>query len=200
MEKFDVIIVGAGLAGLAAADRLAQGGVEVLVLERGDYAGAKNVTGGRLYVNPIRELFTDLWPEAPWERHIVREGVTLMASNGAVSLTYSGDEIRREPHQSYSILRSRFDRWFADKVESRGAMILTKTKVQDLLQENGRVAGVVAGGDELRADVVILCDGVLSLLAEKAGLRTPGPPHHYALGVKEVIALDAGVINERFHL
>ncbi|HOU77777.1 MAG TPA: FAD-dependent oxidoreductase, partial [Syntrophales bacterium] len=47
MEKFDVIVVGAGLAGLAAAYTLADKGVEVLLLERGDYPGAKNVTGGR---------------------------------------------------------------------------------------------------------------------------------------------------------
>ncbi len=49
MEKFDVIIVGAGLAGLAAAYTLAGKNLEVIVLERGDYPGSKNVTGGRLY-------------------------------------------------------------------------------------------------------------------------------------------------------
>lgn len=200
MEKFDVIIVGAGLAGLAAAYTLADSGLEILVLERGDYAGAKNITGGRLYLNPVRELFPALWPRAPWERPIVREGVTLMAPERTLSFNYAGNELRREPHQSYSILRSRFDRWLADEVEGRGAMILTKTKVQNLVREGGRVAGVVAGGDELRADTVILCDGVLSLLAEKAGLRAPDAPHHYALGVKEVIALEPGVINDRFRL
>lgn len=56
-EKFDAIIVGAGLAGLSAAYTLAREGLEVLLLERGDYPGAKNVTGGRIYLNPIRELF-----------------------------------------------------------------------------------------------------------------------------------------------
>jgi electron transfer flavoprotein-quinone oxidoreductase len=58
----------------------------------------------------------------------------------------------------------------------------------------------MAGGDELRADVVIACDGVLSLLSEKAGLRSPGSSHDFAVGVKEVIALDSGVINDRFTL
>jgi electron transfer flavoprotein-quinone oxidoreductase len=200
MEKFDVIIAGAGLAGLAAAYTLAGNGVDVLVLERGDYPGAKNVTGGRLYVNPVRDLFPGLWDTAPLERFIVHEGAVLMARERSVAVHYSGRELRAEPHQSYSILRAKFDRWLAEQAEAKGAMLLTKVRVDDVIRENGRVAGVLAGGDDLRADCVIACDGVLSLVSEMAGLRTPGVPHDYAVGIKEVIALDPGVINDRFHL
>jgi len=200
MEKFDVIIVGAGLAGLAAAYTLAGNGMDVLVLERGDYPGAKNVTGGRLYVNPVRDLFPELWNEAPLERFIVHEGAVLMARERSLAIHYSGNELRAEPHQSYSILRAKFDRWLAEKAEAKGAMLLTKVRVDDVIKENEHVIGVLAGGDELRADVVIACDGVLSLVSEKAGFRAPGSPHDYALGIKEVIALDAGVINDRFNL
>jgi electron transfer flavoprotein-quinone oxidoreductase len=200
MDKFEVIIVGAGLAGLAAAWTLAGHGVEVVVLERGDYPGAKNVTGGRLYVNPVRNLFPDLWVNAPLERHIVYEGATLLAKERSVAVQYSGSELRAEPHQSYSVLRAKFDRWLAEQAEAKGAMLLTKVRVDDVVRENGKVAGVLAGGDELRADVVIACDGVLSLVSEKAGLRRPGLPKDYAVGIKEVISLDAGLINERFHL
>ena len=200
MEKFDVIIAGAGLAGLAAAYTLSGNGVEVLVLERGDYPGAKNVTGGRLYVNPIRDLFPELWNGAPLERFITHEGATLMAKERSVTVDYSGSELRAEPHQSYSILRAKFDRWLAEQAEARGAMLLTKVRVDDVIKEKGGIAGVLAGGDELRADVVIACDGVLSLIPEKAGLRSSGLPHDYALGIKEVIALDSGIINDRFNL
>ncbi|HAA08184.1 MAG TPA: electron transfer flavoprotein, partial [Syntrophomonas sp.] len=111
MEKFDVIVVGGGLAGLAAAYTLAQHDLEVLVLERGDYAGAKNLTGGRLYINPIRNLFPDLWPKAPLERPIVREGVMIMAAESSFSLNYTGADLASEPFQSYSVLRAKFDRW-----------------------------------------------------------------------------------------
>ena len=200
MEKFDVIIAGAGLAGLAAAYTLSGNGVEVLVLERGDYPGAKNVTGGRLYVNPVRDLFPELWNGAPLERFITHEGATLMAKERSVTVDYSGSELRVEPHQSYSILRAKFDRWLAEQAEARGAMLLTKVRVDDVIKEKGGIAGVLAGGDELRADVVIACDGVLSLIPEKAGLRSSGLPHDYALGIKEVIALDSGIINDRFNL
>ncbi|NPV05514.1 MAG: FAD-dependent oxidoreductase [Syntrophaceae bacterium] len=198
MEKFDVIIVGAGLAGLAAAWTLAGEGVEAVVLERGDYPGAKNVSGGRLYLNPVRDLFPGLWDGAPLERAIVREGATLMARNRSFTFHYTGSELRADRPQSYSVLRSKFDRWFAERVEERGGMILAKTLVTDLVRENGRVCGVVAGGDELRADAIIACDGVLSLIPEKAGLRPPGRPHDYAVGIKEVIRLDPAVINDRF--
>jgi len=200
MEKFDVIIVGAGLAGLAAAYTLAGKDMEVLVLERGDYPGAKNVSGGRLYVNPVRGLFPELWDQAPLERFIVHEGVTLMAEERSATLDYTGNELRKPPHQSYSVLRSRFDRWLADQAEAKGAMLLTKIRVDELIREKGMVAGVLAGGDELRADVIIACDGAMSLIAEQAGLRGPGAPRDYAVAVKEVIALDAERIDDRFGL
>jgi electron transfer flavoprotein-quinone oxidoreductase len=200
MEKFEVIIVGAGLAGLASACTLADNGVEVLLLERGDYPGAKNVTGGRLYVNPVRDLFPWMWKDAPLERHIAHEGVTLMSGDSSISVKYSGNELAREPYQSYSIRRSVFDRWLSEQAESRGVMLMSKIRVDDLIIENGKVSGVIAGGDDLHADVVIACDGVLSLTAEKAGLRSPGKPADYAVGVKEIITLDPGLINARFNL
>mgnify|MGYP001282095186 CR=1 FL=1 len=200
MEKFDVIVVGAGLAGLAAAYTLAQDGLEVLVLEKGDYPGAKNVTGGRLYLNPVRDLFPGLWDKAPLERHIVHEEVALMAKERSLTMSYAGDELRAQPFASYSILRAKFDRWFAQQAEKKGAMLINKSRVDELIMENGKVIGVRAGGDELGADVVIAADGVLSFTAEKAGLRKAHDPKHFAVGFKEVIEMDPGVIEDRFGL
>lgn len=200
MEKFDVIVVGAGLAGLAAAYTLAGEGLEVLVLERGDYAGAKNVTGGRLYMNPVRDLFPDLWKKAPLERYIAHEEVAMMSKGRSITVRYSGEELGQEPYQSYSVLRAKFDRWFAKQAERKGAMLVTKSRADEVIMENGQVVGIRAGGEELRADVVIACDGVLSLVAEKAGLRKPGNPHDYAVGFKEIIELDPAVIDDRWGL
>jgi electron transfer flavoprotein-quinone oxidoreductase len=200
VEKFDAIIVGAGLAGLAAAYTLAQEGLEVLVLERGDYAGAKNVTGGRLYLNPIRDMFPDLWKKAPLERFIAREEVAIVAKERSLTMSYCGEDLRQEPYQSYSILRAKFDRWLAKQAERKGAMLVTKSRVDDVIIDNGQVVGVLAGGEELHADVIIACDGVLSLVAEKAGLRKPGVPRDFAVGFKEVIELDPTVIEDRFGL
>jgi electron transfer flavoprotein-quinone oxidoreductase len=200
VEKFDVIVVGGGLAGLAAAYTLAQEDLEVLVLERGDYSGAKNVTGGRLYLNPVRDLFPDLWKKAPLERFIAHEEVAMMAEKRSVTIRYSGEELRQEPYQSYSVLRAKFDRWLAKQAERKGAMLVAKSRVDEVIIENGQVVGVRAGGDELHADVVIACDGALSLVAEQAGLRQPGNPHDFAVGFKEIIELDPAVIEDRFGL
>ena len=70
-ERFEVVVVGAGPAGSAAALTLARAGVEVLVLERGDYPGAKNLFGGILYTSVLNELLPEFWAGAPIERHII---------------------------------------------------------------------------------------------------------------------------------
>ena len=200
MEEFDAIIVGGGLAGLAAAHTLAQAGTEVLLLERGDYSGAKNVTGGRMYVNPIRDLFPDLWKKAPLERYIAHEEVSLMDRERSITIRYDGSELNQEPYQSYSILRGKFDKWLAKQAERKGALIVNKSRVDDVIMENGQVKGVMAGGEELRAKVVIACDGVLSFIAQKAGLRAPLESKNYAVGFKEIIELDREVLENRFNL
>src|ERR1035437_9519518 len=116
MEKFEVVIVGGGLAGLSAAYSLAKDGIETLVLERGDYSGAKNVTGGRIYLNPIRKFLPELESEAPLERYISKERITLMGEGASTSVEYWNDKFRQPPHHSYSVLRAKLDQWFAEKL------------------------------------------------------------------------------------
>lgn len=199
-ESFDALIVGGGLAGLAAAYTMAAEGLEVLLLERGDYCGAKNVTGGRIYINPVRELFPELWKKAPLERPIVHEEVCLMGRKSSITMRYDGAELKAEPYQSYSLLRGKFDKWLAREAERKGAMIVTKSRVDALIIEDGRVKGVMAGGEELRADVVVAADGVLSFTARQAGLQKPIDSKNYALGFKEIIELDPEIIEDRFNL
>ncbi len=200
MEKFEVIVVGAGLAGLSAAYALAQEGVEVVVIERGDYPGAKNVTGGRLYTRPLQKFLPELWKEAPFERPVTNEIVTLLSSDKSITLRFRSDEFARPPAHSHTVLRGTLDRWLAKKAEEKGAMLVTKNRVDDLLKKDGKLVGVLAGGEELGSDVVIACDGALSLIAEKAGLRSLGSSHDYAVGFKEVIELPSQTIDDRFGL
>jgi electron transfer flavoprotein-quinone oxidoreductase len=201
MEKVDCIVVGGGLAGLSAAYGLASEGLEVIVVERGDYSGAKNVTGGRLYVSPIRDLYPELWEEAPFERPVTREVLTLMGDGASTTIELASDRFATPPHQSYTVLRARLDQWFADQVLEKGGMVITKNLVDEILRdESGKVIGIRAGDDEIGADVTIIAEGVLGLLSTKAGLRGEPAAVDHALGYKEILELPAGVIQDRWHL
>jgi electron transfer flavoprotein-quinone oxidoreductase len=200
MDKVDVIIVGGGLAGLSCAYELADSGMTVIVLERGDFSGSKNVTGGRIYVSPIRNYLPDLWKRAPLERHVTKEFITLLGESNSTTLELYSDRFNREPYPSYTILRAKFDRWFADLVSEKGVFVIPQKNVNDLLKDGGKIIGVKTEEEEIASDCVVASDGILSLLAEKAALRKPFQPKHFALGFKEVIALDSKTIEDRFRL
>ncbi len=197
-DKFDAIIVGAGPAGCTAAYLLAKEGLEVLLVERGNYAGSKNMTGGVLYGPVLSRVFPDFPLNIPLERPISRHVLTFLSASSAVSLdaNAAGTEI----HNGYSILRAKFDRWFAKQVEDAGGIVATGLLAEDLVMVDNRVTGIVAGGDEMGAEVVIAADGVNSLMAQKAGLGVRLAPHNVNQGVKEVIKLPPEVIEDRFNV
>jgi electron transfer flavoprotein-quinone oxidoreductase len=200
MEKIDVVVVGGGLGGLASAYCLAKEGIQVLVLERGDHPGSKNVTGGRLYLRPVCLYLPEIWDKAPLERLVTKELITIMGDDSSLTLKFNSEKFRKEPSHSYTILRSRFDRWLGELVMEKGGFVVPQRRVTDLLKENRRVVGVVSEGEEILADVVIAADGALSLVSQKANLRGPLPPRHAAIGLKEVIRLSPEKIEERLGL
>lgn len=200
MEKVECIVVGGGLAGLSAAYGLAGAGAEVMVLERGDYPGAKNVTGGRLYLSPIRGIYPELWAEAPFERPVARELITMMGDGAHTTVELASQRLVADQPQSYTVVRARLDQWLAEKVGEKGGMVVPGMKVDELLRDGGRIVGIRAGEDEIGADVVVVAEGVLRLLAEPAGLAGRPVEQDHALGFKEVIELPAGVIEDRWNL
>lgn len=199
-DKFDAIIVGGGLAGSTAAYVLAQQGLEVLLIERGNFSGSKNMTGGRLYAHSLEKIIPNFAAEAPIERKVVKERICMMTETDAVTMNYHSSRLAETGSDSYVVLRAAFDRWLFEKAEEAGATTAAGIKVDELLVENNRVTGVVCGGEEMKADVVILADGVTSILAEKAGLRKRVQPSQVSVGVKEVYELPAKVIEDRFGL
>jgi electron transfer flavoprotein-quinone oxidoreductase len=205
-EKFDAIVVGAGPAGTAAAYTMAKAGLQVVLLERGPKPGAKNVMGGILYNHYLEEIVGDDWKLAPLERPIIEERRWLMTSDAYVGLDYKNLRNRERPH-SFSVLRARFDPWFAEQAEKVGAMVVPETVVEKLIVKDGRIIGVGTGrGDDLLADVVIVCEGVglgvglleKTLLGGKP-LRRKLRANEVAMAVKEIMQLDAGLIEERFN-
>jgi len=200
-EKFDVIIVGAGPAGSACAYVLAREGKSVLMIERGDTAGSKNVTGGRLYTYALELVEPDLYKEALLERNVIREQIMLLSDKNGTTIDYfDGSAEEASMPQSYTILRAPFDEWFASKAEEQGAMLAAGILVEELIEKDGKIVGVKAGGDEMYADLVIAADGVNSTMARQAGLKQEWNGHEVGVGVKEIIELDAKTIQDRFNV
>ena len=208
-EKFDVIVVGAGLSGLAAAFTMAKRGLKVIVIERGELPGGKNLMGGVLYRQPTAEVFPDFWQEAPLERPLVEQNIWVLAGNSAIKTGHRSEEWATPPHNAYTVLRGKFDAWLGQKVSAAGALIVTGTTVTDILRDGrGRAIGVRTSrpDGDLLADIVILADGAISLLGEKLGVHPRWRSDQVALAVKEVLAPPgksderAKLIEQRFGL
>ncbi|WP_258361040.1 FAD-dependent oxidoreductase [Moorella sulfitireducens] len=201
--RFEVVIVGAGPAGLAAAITLARAGVEVIIFERGEHPGSKNVMGGVLYRHPTETIVPRFYQEAPLERPVVEQRLWLLTDEAALTLGYKSMTFAGEPYNAFTVLRARFDRWLAEQAVAAGALLINETVVEDLLWEKDRVVGVRAGRAEgdVRAEVVILAEGANSLLTQKAGLKKDGiNTNQLAVAVKEIIALPREKIEDRFNL
>jgi len=199
-EKFDAIIVGAGPAGSACAYLLAKEGKNVLVIERGDSVGSKNLTGGRLYTYALELVEPGLHAQAPLERKVVHEQIMMLGESSGVTIDYMDYSFKEDVPQSYTILRAPFDEWFAGKAEEQGAMVASGIRVDDLIIDGDKVIGVKAGEDDMYADIVIAADGINSFMGQKAGLCSELTPHMVGVGVKEIIELPADTIQKRFNL
>ncbi len=200
---FDVVVVGAGVAGCVTAYQLAKAGHSVVLIERGSVPGAKNLSGGVLYCHGIQEVFPNFLDEAPYERRIVRNLVTFMNSGSSVSVDYRDDRLA-DPVNAVTVLRAKLDPWLAQQCEEAGVFVMPGVRVDRLLTTSGasgpRITGVKAGDDELRSRVVVAADGVNSFLAREAGLRRKPPTNQVAVGVKSVVALPRETIEQRFNV
>jgi electron transfer flavoprotein-quinone oxidoreductase len=200
VEKFDVAIVGAGPAGVSAAITTAKAGLSTLLLERGDFAGAKNMFGGILFAKPTAEIVPDFWKTAPIERKVVEYQYWLLSNESHVQISHRNQKFSKNPN-SFTALRARFDKWFAQQAEASGAILLTKTTVTGVLKSSSnKIEGVTTDRGDIKSDVVIACDGANSLVAKGAGLHDEWKPEDFALGLKETYSLPKEKIEDRFNI
>ena len=194
---FDVIVVGAGIAGCVTAYQLARAGREVLLVERGVQPGAKNLSGGILYSRVMERVWPDFVREAPVERTITRNRVVFLNAGSSVGIDY-WDTRLAAPVNAVSVLRARLDAWLGEQCEAAGVTVMPGMHVDALVLEGERVVGIRAGEDVLRSHVVVAADGVNSFLCRNAGIRGAEPPKHLAVGVKSVIGLPRATLEDRF--
>ncbi|MUV90870.1 FAD-dependent oxidoreductase, partial [Halapricum sp. CBA1109] len=207
-EHYEAVVVGAGPGGAAAAAALAQNGVETLVLERGVEAGSKNVSGGLLYAEESAPYTLDsLFPgvrEAATERPVTDNYIHNVA--GDTVKTFDLTDIHdHDTVWSDAVLRRRMDAYLAEEVHEMaretGGGLLTDVRVNGLLRDGGEIVGVTCDEiDPIEADLIVAADGVNSELARDAGLMDWEEPEEWFQGVKAVVEMPEGAVEERFDI
>ncbi|MGI8661994.1 MAG: FAD-dependent oxidoreductase [Acidimicrobiales bacterium] len=197
----DVVVVGAGPAGSAAALVLARAGKSVALVERGPFPGSKNMYGGVVYGRILDTLIPRWWEEVPVERWVTRRGTMIMTPTQSITLDFRTTAWGEAPYNGCTTLRPEFDAWLAAKAEEAGATLICSTTVTGLRRgAGGRITGVRTDrpGGDIDAPIVIACDGVNSFIAKEAGLYPTVQQSNFTLGAKEVLALPRQVIEDRF--
>lgn len=195
-NKCNVIVVGGGPAGISCAVTIARAGMEVVLIERGKFSGSKNMFGGAIYAKHVREVFPDFEKTAPLQRRNIEHKYALLGEDDGTVISYKN----KVEGDSYTVVRAEFDRWMAEQAKKEGVILVEETVVRELIVENDCVKGVRTEIEDYYADIVVLADGVNSLLAKQIGLRGNINPEDVALSVKEVIKLEPEKINDRFHV
>ena len=205
--EVDVLIVGGGPAGLAAAYHLRQlnGDVSIAVLEKGKEIGAHTISGAVMDPRGIQELMPD-WKEkgAPIEKPVDEDHVLFLTEGRQFELPIVPPPLQN--HGNYIISLNKFTRWFGEQVEHSGVDIFAGFAGRELLVEDGKVAGVQTGdkgidkqghkkgnfepGIDIRAKITILAEGsrgsLTKQLVKTFHLDRDRNPQVYAVGVKEV--------------
>ena len=183
MNKFDVIIVGAGPGGSMAAKTAAELGLKTIFFERGRRSGEKNSSGcglgprmWRKFPDLMRNLTSEECPSlragcAARNYFVNQEGIV-----AGYIMTRPTESVSYEPAKSWITMncyRSEFDPWIAKFALDAGAELKTSTLVVSLLKKEGKVCGIVDEyNNKYEAPIVIGADGAVSMVANQSGLRS----------------------------
>jgi len=223
----DVLIVGAGPAGLACALHLAQlieknkgaaGALStenIYVLEKARELGAHQLSGAIMDPRGLAELVPDFEKSAPLDTPVTKDAVYFLTQGGAWKFPITPPPLAN--HGNYVVSLSRIVKWMGGLVEQAGVNVFTQFAGAQLIHENGGVAGVITEdkgvdkhgkpkdnftpGYELRAKVTVLAEGPCGSLTKElvASHKLDGlNPQIYGIGIKELWEVPAGRIEEGF--
>jgi len=213
--EFDVVIVGAGPAGLSTACRIMQLAKEkqqelmVCVVEKGSEVGAHILSGAVFEPRSLNELFPD-WQalKAPLNTQVTGDDIYFLNSDSA-AIKVPGFGVPKTMHNdgNYIVSMGNVCRWLAEQAEQLGVEIFPGFPAQSVIyNDDGSVGGVITGdmgldtegnekdgfmpGMELRAKYTVFAEGCRGHLGkeliEKFNLDEKSSPQHYGLGFKEI--------------
>ena len=210
---YDVVIVGAGPAGLSAAIRLKQLDADrsVVVLEKGSEVGAHILSGAVLDPSGLDALIPD-WRDrsAPVDVPVTSDSFYVLGAEGSVRVPNVAMPPLMSNHGNYVVSMGNVCRWLAEQAEALGVEIFPGMACSELVMDGERVKGVVAGefgrnvdgstgdgyepGMELHGKYVMLGEGVRGSLSRQViarfGLDADSEPQKYGLGMKELWEID----------
>ena len=218
--EFDVVIVGAGPAGLSAACRIKQQAadagqeVSVCVVEKGSEVGAHILSGAVFEPRALEELFPN-WKElgAPLNTPVKRDDIYMLTSEEKSS-KLPGMFVPKTMHNegNYIISLGNLCRWLAEQAENLGVEVYPGFAAQEaLIDEKGVVGGILTGdlgvdregnpkdgmytpGMELRAKYTLFAEGcrghIGKQLIKRYNLASDADAQHYGIGIKEIWDID----------
>jgi electron-transferring-flavoprotein dehydrogenase len=220
---YDVVVVGAGPAGLSAAIRLKQlaadagSEISVAVLEKGSEVGAHILSGAVIDPKGLNELIPE-WKEkgAPLDTPVTEDRFMLLGPQGDFTVPMFALPPLMHNHGCYAGSLGNLCRWLGEQAEALGVEIYPGFAASDLTwREDGSVKGVVVGvvgvakdghhkddyqpGMEINGKYVFIGEGVRGSLAKvlqaKFGLAEGKEPQKFGIGVKELWQVPAEVFH-----